>query len=135
MKNWTNSIALAALAATFTLTAACTDDTRGLIAEEDRPGPESNPYLVYDIVDSSCPNGTVVSPVRFATLDDRDVFFRDAIAEKPYMMMKPRADLVPGSVPTWKTWQAGGETVVWVTIMGRPSVLGSGPDDVGERLR
>lgn len=136
MKNWTNSIAVALTAATLIL-AACSEAAPRLIDAEDGPGPEANPHLVYDIIDLSCANGTDISSIRFATVDDRDVFYRDAVAEKPYMVMQPRADLAPGSVPTWKPWQSNGEMVVWVTVMGRPAVLGSGPKDldVTERFR
>lgn len=131
MRQAWNLLALAALAP-----AACTDQTPGLLDGEDGPGPEANPYLVYDIIDLSCANGMEVSSLRFATVDDRDVFYRDAVAELPYMLMKPRPDLPPGSVQTWEAGQSRGETVVWVTARGRPIVLGSGPDDVVvERLR
>ena len=45
MKNWTNSIALALMAATLTLTAACTEDGPGSVA--DVPAPEPGDPAIY----------------------------------------------------------------------------------------
>ena len=45
MKNWTNSIALALMAATLTLTAACTEDGPGSVA--DAPTPEPGDPAIY----------------------------------------------------------------------------------------
>ncbi len=45
MKNWTNSIALALMAATLTLTAACTEDGPGSVA--DAPEPEPGDPAIY----------------------------------------------------------------------------------------
>ncbi len=45
MKNWTNSIALALAAATLTLTAACTEDRPGSVA--DVPTPEPGDPAIY----------------------------------------------------------------------------------------
>ena len=71
MKNWTNSIALALMAATLTLTAAaCTEDAPATITEAEPDTPEAfDPETVYEVLyDGASISGPVFRPLflRFA---------------------------------------------------------------------